>query len=155
MSSVLAAVISYSDSDSDSDSSDGEDKLENTQPQPRRGMKRKAELAPAAPVNKPLPKPSAEIQSSKVSERRGSTAFEFETFSFVWSIANITALLADSERQIPSPIFRGGDKSNHKWRLCLKTKAKIDNADYLGLYLELTSFGDGNNDAERKIKVRY
>jgi len=152
MSSVPAAVISSSDSDS----SDGEDnQLENTPPQSQRGMKRKAEFAPAAPADKPPPKPSAEIQSSKVSERRGSTAFEFETFSFLWSIENITALLADSERQIPSPIFRGTDKSNHTWRLSLTTKAKIDNADYLQVYLQLISFGDGNSDAERKWKARF
>jgi len=114
-------------------SSGGEDKSSEQQ----RGIKRKS---------------STEIQSPKVSERWGSTELELEKFSFTWSIKNFSAIIADPE--ISSPIFRGGDKSNHEWQLILRT-SNVDNVYYIGLTLQLISFGDGNNDAERELKARF
>jgi len=128
------------------DDSGGENRnSENTQQEQQRGTKRKS---------------SSETASPNVSDGWGSTELELEKFSFTWSITNFAVIIADSKSAIviPSPVFRGGAKSNHEWQLTLKRRAPketIDSADLIAIYLRLLSFGDGNEHAERKIKVRF
>ncbi|CAL8120782.1 unnamed protein product [Orchesella dallaii] len=81
----------------------------------------------------------------------GETGVEQEVFSFLWTVKNYSVL---SEMAIiKSPIFTGGPKTNHGWQLVLYPKRKVEDVEYLSIFLRLNDYGDGVDSADRAVKA--
>ncbi|CAL8116413.1 unnamed protein product [Orchesella dallaii] len=64
---------------------------------------------------------------------------ELDSFSFTWAINNYSFL--NDLDQIDSPLFRGGPKTKHWWRLSVRPKKEYDSVKYFSLYLEFMEHG--------------
>ncbi|CAL8116511.1 unnamed protein product [Orchesella dallaii] len=69
----------------------------------------------------------------------GETDVQLDSFSFTWAINNYSFL--NDLDHIKSPLFRGGPKIKHWWRLYVNPKKEYDSVNYVSLSLELVEFG--------------
>jgi len=81
----------------------------------------------------------------------GDTGVEQDVFSFLWNVNNYS-ILVDTP-MIKSPIFRGGPKHNHGWQLVVYPKRKVDEVEYLSVFLRINDYGDENESTERVVKA--
>jgi len=95
-----------------------------------------------------------DLYGTETVEQWASTELEQETFAFLWSIKNYSALSSGSE-EIKSPVFKGGLKSNHLWQMKMNPRKKLEEVEYFAVHLILNGFGDGDNQNTRKLKVRF
>ncbi|ODN02295.1 Speckle-type POZ protein [Orchesella cincta] len=104
-----------------------------------------------------LPKDSQTADSTVVTK-----FVDEESFSFKWVLKDYTA--SRNRDVIRSPDFYGGPTTNHRWRLKINPKQRIENQEWMSIKLSLIQFGDSmrntlgpyfRSEAESKVSARF